>query len=216
MTKPEFLYHYTIGAKLRLIAGSGHEGGELQTRGHGAAPGEKPVLWLSANPQWEPTATKVISLDGGRTFMRPSLAQLHAAAGLFRFRVRPRQVVAELESRGIECKLVPWTRIAMVARIQPAAMVDMVQRGLSWGATPMHWWGCMGALPLWLEQSGAMVFEGIGDGAGGGAGGGGGDVAAGRMAWRQMTMSEGIEAFNARGVRVAMGTATEMPAARNL
>lgn len=195
---PDFLYHYTIGPKLALI----EQAGALIPKGFLAEPRERPVLWLSENPQWEPTANKVMSRDGGQTFVRPTLLELQKTVGIFRFRVDTRRA-AQLQELGV--RLVPWTRIATVAHISQRHMADMVKRGMAWGSTPMHWWGCMDPLPLTLEEQGALIIEArepvpVGQ----------------QQSWQRVSMQQAIESFMARDVRVAMRTATEMPAARNI
>lgn len=195
---PEHLYHYTIGAKLALIA----QTGALVPKGFEAEPREKPVLWLSENPQWEPTANKVVSRDGGLTFERPTLLELQKMVGIFRFRLDTRQT-ALLQEHGV--RLVPWTRIGTVAHISKRHMADMVKRGMAWGATPMHWWGCMDPLPLSLEDQGALIIEArepvqVGQ----------------QQTWQRVTMAQAIDSFLARGIRVGMTTATAMPAAHNV
>jgi hypothetical protein len=195
---PDFLYHYTVGAKLALIA----QTGALIPKGFEAEPREKPVLWLSENPQWEPTANKVVSRDGGKTFERLSLQELQNMVGIFRFRLdtRKAEVLRELGVR-----LVPWVRIGTVAHISPRHMAAMVTRGMSWGATPTHWWGCLDPLPLSLQEQDALTIEArepapLGQ----------------QQSWQPVTMEQAIESFRSRGIRVGMTTATATPAARNV
>lgn len=195
---PDFLYHYTVGPKLAQIAQSG----ALLPRGFEAEPREKPVLWLSENPQWEPTANKVMSRDGGQTFERPPLRQLQTLVGIFRFRLDTRKT-GLLQELGI--RLVPWSRIGTVAHISPRHIAAMIQRGMSWGATPTHWWGCMDPLPLSLEEQGALIIEArepapVGQ----------------QDSWQRVKMEQAIEFFRARNTRVGMTTATATPAARNV
>ena len=196
---PDFLYHYTIGPKMPLIA----ESGRLLPKGFGAEPREKPVLWLSENPQWDPTANKVVSRDGGVTFVRPTLQELQKLVGIFRFRLDCRRPEA-LQAACI--RLAQWTRMATVARIDARHMADMVKRGMSWGATPTHWWGCMDELPLALEASEMLIIEAREPVAPG----------EGQKKWERVTMAQAIESFLSRGQRVVMNTATNMPAARNV
>ena len=100
----------------------------------------------------------------------------------------------------------PWTRMATVARIDARHMADMVKRGMSWGATPTHWWGCMDELPLALEASEMLIIEAREPVAPG----------EGQEKWERVTMAQAIESFLSRGQRVVMNTATNMPAARNV
>jgi|GEM_PF-2133133 len=196
---PETLYHYTVGPKLALIAGSRH----LAPKGYGLALSdkEKPVLWFSANPQWEPTATKVLSTNG-KEFHRPSVQELLRLAGLYRFRLDIR-IPEVLASMGI--KLLPWTRIQTVSRIAPIEIQNMVISGIDLGATPMHWWGTLDSVPLSLEVSGLMTLE-ICRAA---------EIGADEV-WERIPLAQAITEFQARGTRYHQGTATAMPGARSL
>lgn len=194
---PNFLFHCTVGPKLELIERSG----ALLPKGYGGAPLEKPVLWLSENSEWEPTATKAMSRDQGATYVRPSLADLQRLAGLFRFRVDVRQLTA-LKS-GIS--LVPWNQMPSTARIQPVHVADMIKRGLSFGAKPMHWWGCLDALPIALQEQGALILETCEP------------VVQGQpLQWTACPLSDAIEAVKASGRKFKMSTATATPAARGV
>ena len=158
MRVPDTLYHYTIGPKLPLIAQSGELlpfgfGGSTNTR-------EKAVLWWSSHENWEPTATKVISLDSGRTFERPTLEKLHNIAGCYRFRLDMRNPVA-IHTAGV--KLLPWTRLPLVARIAASDVQQMVTTGLRLGALPSQWWGCLEGVPMQLEVSGLLRVEAFQD-----------------------------------------------------
>lgn len=194
---PQFLFHYTVGPKLQLIADSG----ALLPKGFGARPNEKPVLWLSASTDWEPTATKVMSHDGGQTFARPSLQELQSIAGLYRFRIDTLKLAA-LDS---PIRLVPWPRMGTVARIEAAQLQDMVRRGLQFGATPMNWWGCMDPVPLSLQTGASLTVEVRESGHDGQLEG-----------WRQLSMKEALESFEELGTQFRMTTATNTPAARNI
>ncbi|MEJ6003695.1 hypothetical protein [Paucibacter soli] len=160
---------------------------------------EKPVLWFSENPVWEPTANKVISTDGGETFRRPALRELHEiAGGIFRFRVIP---AALAKRSGAQIKLFQWGKIQSVAHIAPSEAAAMVTAGLGWGATPTHWWGSLEPLPLSLIAEGLMQLErrsvpAIGEGP---------DV------WSLVGLDEAVEGYLARGLRVHQTTASENP-----
>lgn len=154
MRVPDTLYHYTIGPKMPLISQSG----ELLPFGFGLATNsrEKAVLWWSSHPHWEPTATKVISLDGGNSFERPPLEKLHDIAGCYRFRLDLRNPVG-IHSAGV--KLLPWARLPLVARIAGQDVQQMIATGVRLGAIPSQWWGCLEAVPLQLEVSGLLRVD---------------------------------------------------------
>jgi hypothetical protein len=48
-------WHYTVGLKLPLI----RESGVLRPTDAGIGPDERPVLWFSTAPYWEPTSAKM-------------------------------------------------------------------------------------------------------------------------------------------------------------
>jgi hypothetical protein len=52
---PPVVYHFTTGLKLRSIINSGG----IKPTTAKIEPHEKPVVWFSTSPTWEPTATKV-------------------------------------------------------------------------------------------------------------------------------------------------------------
>src|SRR5690606_20744010 len=54
MIKPMYLFHYTSEARLKGIV----ERGELKVSKAGLSKGEKPALWLSAEPVWDDSALK--------------------------------------------------------------------------------------------------------------------------------------------------------------
>ncbi len=187
MKKRPALYHYTVGPKLELIQGTG----ALMPAGFGLALSkrEKPVLWWSANPQWEPTAGKVMSLDGGKTFFRPDLPELHARVGVYRF-VLP-------EQEPTQGKLYPWPDIARVAHIDAREIPGMVKAGVQQGSRPVDWWGTLLPEPLrptlrldvWSQGTWVEVAGGLPD---------------------------AIEQWRGQGVVVKQSTATETPGARGL
>lgn len=207
MKLPDAVFHYTVGPKLPLILKSRR----LQPTGFGLAASsrEKPVLWWSENADWEQTATKVLSTDRGKTYRRPSLAELQAEAGLYRFRLDTRNAAA-LHEVGI--KLVPWQRIPMLARIDPKDVQRMLMSGLHLGATPTQWWGTFEPVPTSLEVSGVLTVEHR-------------DANAEGLARDQWVPVDGgllaaTKAFigwmESKGLRIDMRKASDEPAARNI
>lgn len=153
MKFPDAVYHYTVGPKLQLIADSGR----LLPSRIGAQDGrEKAVLWWSANKSWEPTATKLLTFDGGRTVHRPSFEELRRMFGAYRFRLDTRNPAA-LHNIGL--KLLPWTRMPMAARIPAEDVAQMTLTGIELGATPTDWWGCLEDVPLSLETTGMLRLD---------------------------------------------------------
>lgn len=154
MKIPDLLYHYTVGPKIGLISDSGY----LKPFGFGKAVNarEKPILWWSTNSHWEPTATKLISLDRGKTYGRPPLEKLHEIVGCYRFCLNTRRLDSPSPA-GI--KLLPWARLPLVAGIDSKDVYQMVMAGLAVGAQPNHWWGCLDPVSLELEAEGILTVE---------------------------------------------------------
>jgi hypothetical protein len=115
------VYHYTAWAKLPAIVASG----ELRPSSAGA-PGEKPLLWFSANPRWEPTATKLRVL-AGRVF-RMSFAEMEERFGAVRF-VLPRN----------DPRLMKWASACRYAGTPTAPRLALERAGRLQGANPAHW-----------------------------------------------------------------------------
>jgi hypothetical protein len=201
MKFPEYLFHYTVGPKMPMIALSGVLRPNRQTITTSLR--EKAILWWSENPQWEPTANKVLSRDGGLTFERPSLQELMRLASVFRFRLSCRNPEA---LRAVGIKLLPFQQLGLVARVDRRDMNDMVQRGLKFGATPAHWWGTLEEVPLTLEARDVLTIEAREPTASG----------QGQTKWVRVTMEQAIASFQSRGQRIAMTTPTVTPGASNV
>lgn len=72
------IWHYTIGDRLARIMLDG----AIRPATANIAPGERPVVWFSANAVWEPTATKGLRGPDGlvRTIDKDELARHDALA----------------------------------------------------------------------------------------------------------------------------------------
>lgn len=217
MKLPEALYHYTVGPKLPLIAASRR----LEPAGFGLALSrrEKPVLWFSENSQWEPTANKAMSSDGGRTFRRPSMRELRDTLGLYRFRLDTRNPAA-LNTAGI--KVFPWTRAGLVAHIDPTDVARMVKSGLELGSTPSHWWGVLEPVPVSLEVSGLLRLEALhipesGNAAESGSESGEpGEASEAGGTWMPLELTQAVAQWESKGLRIRQAKASETPRARGI
>lgn len=198
---PDFIFHYTVGAKLPLIL----ESGSLAPRRYSAAtsPREKPILWWSENPTWDATANKPMSQDGGKTFFRPSLKELQKAVGIYRFRLDCRRPEA---LHATDVKPVHWTRLPTVAHIAPRDVQDIVERGIKFGATPATWWGTLTPTPLTLMASGILSLE-VRHPL---------DPGQGQEQWEPAVLEDEVERLRARNQRIAMTTPTLTPGARGV
>lgn len=141
-------WHYTTGDCLADILADG----EIMPATGGIPVHEKPMVWFSANPQWEPTATKgVIEPSGWRR--DSTLAEMmHNCGGLYRIAVNK--------------SLTPWPRVGAQAGIgKPLRQaLEMAARAAS--ANPDDWAGFIGAIPATaiemiekLDESGRWVAE---------------------------------------------------------
>lgn len=196
---PETLYHYTVGSKLEQI----EKARRLEPRGYGMAASrrEKPVLWWSANPLWEPTANKVVSRDG-KNFYRPALRELQEMVGVYRYALDCRKPDG-LNATGI--KLIPWSRIPLIAKIDPVDIASMLRSAQTLGSTPTHWWGTLDPVPLSLQVTGLLRLETL-DVSGPGE----------PTSWTPISMADAMQRFQALGNRIISSTATATPAARGI
>lgn len=186
MRKRPALFHYTFGPKLPLIERSGR----LMPTGFGLALSsrEKPILWWSANPQFETTAAKVMSMDAGKTFFRPDLPQLHELIGAYRF-----QLPASAPCPG----LMPWTEIVRVARMDAREITGLVASGVKLGAKPVDWWGTCSPLEL-SEHLTLECWDG--------------------SSWSPVSggLPAAVEAYDRRGLNIGQTTTSNTPEARGL
>lgn len=127
------VFHYTVGTALAQIAASGH----LQPSAVAVKLRERPVLWFSSNPKFEPTAIKMFLWEGSTEPVLPTFAELAEGIGVYRFALPAG-----------DPRLVPWQRLPLVARIAPADVRKMMATGLRVGARPADWSGSLVAIPV--------------------------------------------------------------------
>ena len=125
-------WHYTVISKIPDILSSG----ELRPTAVLATRGERPALWFSTHPVWEPTATKMLMRADGQIY-QPTPAELHEVAGLCRF------ALATYAKR-----LQPFQDLARQIRMPAAEVPRLIVSGLAQGARPIQWWGTMRAISL--------------------------------------------------------------------
>jgi hypothetical protein len=127
------LWHYTVGHKLPPI----REAYALRPNGAKVAPNERPVVWFSADPVYEPTAIKLVQMPGQARLRRPSVAEMHELIGLFRFAIDR-----------ADPRLAPWPAVHRKARISTSGVANMIRAGVEIGAKPMNWFGAFEEIPL--------------------------------------------------------------------
>jgi hypothetical protein len=133
-------WHYTTGLKLPLI----RESGCLRPTDAYIEPGERPVLWWSTNPYWEPTSAKVTgqSFKEVITSGNPRLAcrrwmqeTAELGEGLYRFGLPVRE-------------LIRWPEIGKRAGIRAWMRNSLMKTGRLQGADPAQWYGTFDAVPI--------------------------------------------------------------------
>ena len=132
-TQSQQLWHYTVGHKLPLI----RESNALRPNGARIAPNERPVLWFSSDPVYEPTAIKLVQMPDQGRLHRPSVRELHELIGVFRFAIDR-----------ADPRLDNWPTVQRKARISPAGVASMIRAGVEVGAKPMNWFGAFQEIPL--------------------------------------------------------------------
>lgn len=125
-----FLYHYTVWAKLPAIVASG----ELRPSA-ACAPNEKPLLWFSAHPAWEPTATKLLRV--GDRALGISFKEMADRYGAVRFGFP-----------GDDARLLDWRSACRFAGTPSVARKSLEKVGRAKGANPAHWFAVTTALSL--------------------------------------------------------------------
>lgn len=90
---------------------------------------EKPAVWFSSEPIWEPTANKGVVTPSGTTRNLTS-AEMFAMIDLFRFSVD--------RSRAL-----PWHQLVRKARIKPKLAATLVKIGHAVGANHLNWYGIL-------------------------------------------------------------------------
>ena len=141
MEPPKRYFHYTTENRLEIIlqseiillAGSGIENKN-----------EKPCAWVSSNPKWESTATKLIKNQKGIITQMTFEEQLKNF-GCARI---------EVESKG----LLPWKTIRKIAKIKPMMADAMESSGIRIGGNPSEWFESFSPIDInrWIR---AEIFR---------------------------------------------------------
>ena len=120
------LWHYTTAERIDEII----ESGEIRTSKHNATSRkEKPTVWVSSNPLWERTATKMIIDEmGNRKTL--SMAEQHELIGLGR-----------IEVYNDTPDLFTWHRFKNYIAPKKHIAREMEAVGIKKGANPSEWYG---------------------------------------------------------------------------
>ena len=140
MDKEMIAWHYTIGLMLPLIC----ESGVLRPTDAGIPPDERPVLWFSTNPYWEPTSAKMIARsmkeqlesENGLPFRTLSMHECaEGGEGLYRFGLPAAQ-------------LIQWPEVGKRAGISAPMRNAIIRAGRMQGANPSQWYGTLEDIPI--------------------------------------------------------------------
>lgn len=145
LSNARWVFHYAPWARLPAIM----ESGELRCSNAGAAD-ELPLLWLSANQYWEPTATKLLKLHSGE-LRRLSFREMEVRFGCVRFALP-----------ADDPRLLDWQDACRYAGTPRATRRSLEQVGRSMGGNPKHWFAVtaslsVNSLPFQVLLNGAWV-----------------------------------------------------------
>ncbi len=135
--KTKLLWHYTTWNDFRLIR---LDGVIKPTAVHILA-GEHPAVWFSANPTWEPTASKGIRFSASEPFHRASMEEMMKfAGGLVRI--------------GVSKETVPvaWKDFRAAAHLTKERFEGLERSGRDSGSNPDEWFATFAPVPRnrWL------------------------------------------------------------------
>lgn len=122
--RDDIVWHYTVGIRFREI----RETGAIIPATARVPPGERAIVWFSSHPEWEPTASKGIIVDG--TMRKATRDEMVAnAGGLVRLGVSRR--IARHD----------WTALRTKSRMSAATAKGLVAAARECGADPAQWFG---------------------------------------------------------------------------
>ena len=126
------IYHYTTGKVLEKILQDGRLIVSEWEKKNNVTP---PALWLSTNPIWEPTSTKMLMTNGEAK--RLTKNELHTSFGLYRF-VLP----------FVKKKLCTWKKYKHKFNTPANVYAGMERVGIEQGANPDEWFTIFKSVPL--------------------------------------------------------------------
>jgi hypothetical protein len=115
-------WHYTTKERLKEILNSG----VIKTSLHNSSSkNEKETLWVSKNPRWEPTATKMIMTPTGPKLL--SVQEQFELVGLGRIKINDK------------VKFYSWKDFKKIGGGNLKSLRKMEESGVRLGANPLHW-----------------------------------------------------------------------------
>lgn len=125
------LWHYAPWSYLSSMVDSGG----LRPSNAGA-PDQTPMLWFSANQEWEPTATKLMGDGTGRIF-EITFDQQVKYSGCIRFGIAAN-----------DPRLLNWKDACAIANTSSHMRWCMEIAGMKMGGNPAHWFATPASVPL--------------------------------------------------------------------
>lgn len=131
-------YHYT--PEFRLPEFFKSQVIKLATASVANKKNEKAVAWVSTNPHWENTATKM-AIDGDGNKVNITFEQQVEMFGCARIEVKPSSRIRN------------WTHITKLANTQTSVVKQLEICGLKQGAKPSEWYGSLKPIPMedWVK-----------------------------------------------------------------
>lgn len=117
------VWHYTVGAWLRVILADQ----AIKPATESVYAGEHPVVWLTKNPRWEPTANKGFRHDDGRVVSLGKMETAVHGEGLYRI-----EVVAEAAPYG-------WDEYKRLSKIDERLAKSLARVAREQGSNYRDW-----------------------------------------------------------------------------
>jgi|HubBroStandDraft_4_1064222.scaffolds.fasta_scaffold49897_2 hypothetical protein len=122
------LYHYTVGDYMLKILASG----VILPATKLVPKGERPIVWFSSNPVWEPTARKGDPRTR-RSFSKDETRE--RCHGLYRFTIDSEQTPVHA-----------WKKLRLLSKMNPKVADGLESVAREDGANPDEWYGTFHAV----------------------------------------------------------------------
>lgn len=116
------IWHYTVGVRLRSIL----RDKLIKPATAGVPAGERPVVWFTTNPEWEPTANKGVVRYGKTVWLTRAETEAEGG-GLFRIEVAP------------ETAPYGWEEFKRLSGITEREEKRLARRAREWGSDYHDW-----------------------------------------------------------------------------
>jgi len=135
VSTPDLLWHYTTPQGITDI----FHANQILPTSCGILQDEKPVVWFSANQEWEKTAWK-----GLRNKRTGEIRELYTREDMV-------EVLGTLYRVGVKRELLkPWVRLKKLGRIRPEMARELENVAIRLGASAYDWWGTI--FPVGVAQ----------------------------------------------------------------